>query len=141
DPELLGVELDPVPVVARDHAGDRILLRDGLADPHRHLSARAEPGTLRRVVDLDPHRADAERVAGLPGPWELLERGAAEPAGEDLGEGIALPLVAALVEVEEEAPGGPLLVVVVAAGQHHPEPRQVDLARVTLLDRPGQRPL
>src|SRR5206468_10262157 len=68
DSELLGVELDPVPVVARDHAGDRLLLRDGLADPHRHLAARAEPGTLRRVVDLDPHRADAERVARLPRP-------------------------------------------------------------------------
>src|SRR4051794_14704710 len=51
---LLGdVDLEAVAVVTGYHAGDGLLSRDGLGDPHRHLVAHPEPAALRRVIDLD----------------------------------------------------------------------------------------
>ena len=83
--------------------------------------------------------AHAQQVAVLERPRELLQRRSPEAAEEDLGERLALALVAALVEVEVEAPGGARLVVVVAAGEDDVEPGQVQLPGAAPLDRPRQR--
>jgi len=63
---------------------------------------------------------------------------AAELADQDARERLALPLVAAFVDVDREAPRRSRLVVVVADGERSIEAGEVDLARVAALDRPRE---
>jgi hypothetical protein len=76
-----------------------------VADPNADVVADPEPLTAPRVVDLDLHRAYGEELAGLPRPWEMRLRVAAEPAGEDRLERVALLVGRAGGEVEDPAPG------------------------------------
>src|SRR2546423_1346906 len=98
-------------MVSRDHAGHSLLVRHRLTHAHRYLAARAEPAAAGRVVDLDRSGAYAQQVRRLEGPGELFERGAASVPAEDLGERLALGLIAALVHVQEVAPGRTRLVI------------------------------
>ena len=111
--------------MARDDAGDRRLARHRAADAHLDAPAGAEPAPPRRVVDLDADGPPAEEVALLPGPGEVLQRGASACAREDPDEGLALGVVPPLIDVEEEGPGRAGLVVVVAAGDDGAEARSL----------------
>ena len=78
--------------------------------------ADPEPLAARSVVELDLRRLDAEEVARLPGPREVLELLAGDAARPDLLERPVLFGGAALVEVEHPAPRRAFLVVAVARG-------------------------
>src|SRR3954447_20797960 len=137
---LLGdVDLETLAVVTGDHAGDGLLSRDRLGDPHRHLVAHAEPPALGRVIDLDGCCSDTCRPTRLEGPRELLESGPASFAGIDSLEGEALLVVSLVIEVEHEVPRRAGLVVVVARDEHNPRAAEIDAAGVALDDRPRQR--
>src|SRR3954469_20948709 len=126
-------------MVPRDDAGDRLLLGDRVADADAHVLPRAEPAAPRVVLDLDRHRAYAEGAARLERPRELDERRAAQAAGDDPLERLALALVAALVDVEHEVPGRARLVVAVAEREHGGEAAEVDVAGVPAAGRPRKR--
>src|SRR5439155_19201878 len=108
-----GVELAAGTVVARDDARHRFLRLHRSRDAHDGLVARAEPPASGRVVDLDPARADCLGRRRLAHP-RLAQEVAAKPPEEDLLERRPLPVVAALVDVENERPRRPLLVVRIA---------------------------
>jgi hypothetical protein len=56
------------------------------------------------VIELYRHRADSEKIAGLPDPWKLLLGRPAKSTEEDLAKSVALAIGPALIQVEEEAP-------------------------------------
>src|SRR5215217_1013512 len=126
-------------VVARDHAGHRLLGLDRLADAHRDLPPGAKPAPTRCVVDLDCHMANAKQGAGLPDPRELQLRRTTETPQEDAFERLALTLIRAFIDVEHEAPGRPRLVVVIPIRKHGTHTAQLDLPSLALLDLPGKR--
>src|SRR6185369_15822123 len=77
-------------------------------------------------------------VRRLPDPRALLLRRAAELAGQDRGERLALRLVAAVVDVEAVRPRRARLVVVVAAHEHGGEAGEVDVAGMAVAHDPRQ---
>src|SRR4051812_32869592 len=105
-------------MVARDHAGHRLLIGYRLPDPHRYPIARPKPAPPWRVIYVHRHRAHAPQIAGLERPRKLFQRRSAKATQKDLCDGVALAIVAAIVEVEIEAPWRAGLVVVVADGHH-----------------------
>src|SRR5262249_33625689 len=98
----------------------------------------AEPLAPRRMVDLDHRRCDADDVPFLPDPGCMLVDVAAPRAEEDPLERGVLPVVRAVVDVEEHAPGRARLVVRVAEREHHAESVEPDAVRLAVLDQPGE---
>src|ERR1043165_6359519 len=92
------------------------------------------------MVDLELDGLNAEQVRVLERPRELLARAAAEAAGEDVGDRLALGLFRARIEKEPERPRGTRLVVVVAAHEHGLHAGQIEIADAALLDDPRERP-
>src|SRR4051812_33592726 len=139
DDELVGDELLAGAVVAGDHAGDGLGAGVAVADPDADVVADAQPLAPARVVDLDldgPHR---EELARLPRPREVLLGVAAEAAGVDRLERLALLARRALVEVERPRPRRAGLVVAVATGQRDRRACEVAPVGLALLDQPRQR--
>ena len=89
------------------------------------------------MLDRDARSANlvdgADRWAVLPGDRS------AGPAEKDVGKGVALPFIAALVDVQHDIPWGAWLhAVEVTQRQNDPQPGEVDTVRITLLDVPRQ---
>ena len=125
--------------MAGDDAGNGLRIGHRLADADGDLAPGAKPAPAGRVVHLDRDVAHAQQVARLPDPGELKLGGAAEAPQENALERLALPLICALVDVEHEAPGRALLVVVVPVCEHGSHAREPDLSGRALLDLPGER--
>ena len=115
DVNRIAEQLAPLTVVARNHAGHRLLVGHRLAHTNLDLPGRPEPAAPRRVVDLNLDRLHALQVCGLEHPRELLVRGPAKATGEDVGDRFALALVAARVYEQNDRPRRAGLVVVVSA--------------------------
>src|SRR5207237_9196951 len=75
----------------------------------------------------------------LPRPRQGAHALGDETAGEDLRQRVTLSLVTALVDVHDEAPRRPRLVVVVAVDESCREPREVGLAGLAFVDEPRER--
>src|SRR5262249_11484815 len=107
--ELVCDELGAPDFLARADARDSAAGRAPPPRPAGHGRADRDAA----LADLDPARAHLEQVAGLPHPREPQHALAAGATEQDVGERRALPLVAALVDMEHEAPRRAGLVVVV----------------------------
>ena len=136
--ELLGVELRADPLVAGDPA------RDGLVGLDRRRRAQLDgfgdrqPVAVPVRLELDPARAHLDELALLPDPRQQAHMRPAEPAEEQILERLPLPLVAALVDVEEDRPRRARLVVVVRDHERDEQAVHVDLADPALLDPPAE---
>src|SRR5262249_23443839 len=138
DDELVRDQLCPRLVVPRDPARDRLI---ALERPRRTQSddvADRQRVAVGAGLDLDPARPDVAPVAGLPPPGEAQPRLAAELPGQDRRERPPLLLVSPLVDVDDEAPRRAGLVVVVANRERRCQAAQIDVARVAVLDEPGE---
>src|SRR4029079_18542015 len=78
--------------------------------------------------------------AGLPRPREVALRVAAEPAGEDGLERVALLHRTARVQIQDPRPRRPRLIVAVPAHQRDRQAGQVGPLRRALVDQPRQHP-
>src|SRR5262249_41126432 len=133
DLEGVGRVLRPGPLVTGDAAGDALtrLVRRRRDEANRVTHAKA------RSVELDRAYPHIDQVARLADPGEPHDGGAGL-AEEDLLERRPLRVVAALVEMEDDAPRRARLVVVVTDDERRGEPREVDLAEVPVVDAPRE---
>ena len=139
DPELLGNDLLAGSVVAGDPARHRLVPGIGARDADADCILDAEPAAARRVVDLDLRRLDAEQVARLPRPGEVVDLASGDASGPDFFERPVLFGRPSVVQVEDPAPGRAFLVVAVASRQRDSDAGKVGLIRVAVDDLPVQR--
>ena len=125
--------------MAGDPARHRLVSGIGARDADADCVLDAEPAAARRVVDLDLRRLDAEQVARLPRPGEMVELASGDASGPDFFERPVLFGRPSLVQVEDPAPGRAFLVVAVASRQRDSEAGEVGLIRVAVDDLPVQR--
>src|SRR6476469_149968 len=137
--EQLGDDLTARLVVPGDHARYRTRVLERLADAHGDGAPGPEPAAPWCVVDLDPARDHLEQVAGLERPRELLERGAAQPAGVHVLKRTPLVSVRAFVQVQHPVPGRSWLVIAVPDHHHHAQAAYVEVADRPPFDPPRQR--
>src|SRR6185437_12715250 len=137
--EQFGDHLTARLVVSGDHARHRRRVLERLADAHGDGAPDPEPAAPGGVVYLDPARDHLEQVAGLERPRELVERGAAQPAGVHVLERTPLVRVRPLVQVQHPVPGRPRLVIAAPDHHHHAQAGHVEVADHPPLDPPRQR--
>ena len=58
--------------MARDNAGDRLVTVVAITDPDAYEVTDSQSLPAPRVVDLDLDRSHRDKLAVLPGPWEVV---------------------------------------------------------------------
>ena len=126
------------PLVAGDPAGDRLVGRHEPRCAHACRPSDAQRAARAVRHELDRADADVDQVAFLPHPRQHGDVTAVHRAEEDVFERRALERVAALVDVQHDAPRRAGLVVVVADDERGREARDVDVVDAPVLDRPRE---
>src|SRR3954462_14770334 len=110
------------------------------ADPDAHSIAYPKPLAAGLVRDLDRRRTNGEARRVLPRPRKVLERVAAELPRVDPLDRVSACGVGVLIDVEDEAPRGARLVVVVSRRHSHSHAVERYLVCMAVLDHPRQPP-